>query len=706
MSRTKLRTLSRQRLQTASNLDNRFLLTSSAGLARTRLRSAASNSNPEIADHLMGFIEHQRGALGQHSRDIQRLQSDIKTMGKMLVEERSKSAQYSQMCALAEKELEVVRQQAQEAAVPLPALPPVSQTPPVIKKLTQENFLLKTDLDNLQHQLALMSRESEDLHRLLDQAKRAPPEHLSISLPPLTDLTKRVEDYEQMVSELQRQVVWVNGENSRLGVALVERENRIRELEGKLNNVAGETTGKNETIERLNVDAANRRLEIDKRQKEIKELKEQVGYLQQIVDKSPYQLRINSSSEEELKRKIAHFKSEAIIIAEKYQTMMKDRNSLEERVRFYQLAHENVLSEMEALKKQHLEEKAKLKGKIENLRQDIKGQYISVKELETELQKKGKGFEQLGLALKLKQELVLRFTDENTKLKAEEEKLREELKNCEPAITAAKAEVSRLEEQLTQSEILTADYEQLRYQNEKLKHNAAALDKEIATLKKTVDSYKEKIDTLEGELSRERNISKNWKAGLLDMKKEVMDAKALKATCHQLQDALAQAEEDKRSLKAQCSKKEQELYEVQASMTELRHSIDHQHNVNAQLKEQVESLNTRLQTKLPKRQEIEAKLTLLHTKEEEVKAAIARTVNATKAIESDLCCIVCLQVVEDAVLCIPCGHFYCSKCREGYHPYCQQCGQGKKVKATMKISVLDEIAGKVHYRKKVMSRVQ
>lgn len=709
MSRANLdirKAISRTRTQTAASAaENRFLLTSSAGLARL---SSATTSDPEVAGQLLEVIENQRGVLGQQADDMKKLQSDISTMGKMLVEERSKSAQYSQMCSLAEKELETIKQRVQESPLPAsaPALLLVPETPPAVKKLSQENFLLKTDLDNLQHQLTLLSRENEDLHRLLEKVKRGQHlEQLSAAATHAAELETRVEEYEDMIAELQKQVVWVNGENSRLGLVLVDRESRLRDLEAKLSIATTESIQTKEAIERLNVEAANRRYELDKRSREIKELKEQVGYLQQISDKSPFQLKLHTSNEEDLKRKITNFKSETLVIADKYQTLLRDRGALEERVRFFQLNYDKVLNEMEILSKEHSDEKAKLSSDLEALRQEMKGQFMNVQELETELKKKGKGYEQLGALLKLKQDSIQQLTTESVQLKAEWEAMREELNKAQPTVQAAQKAVARMEEELTQSEIMTADYEQMRQESEKIKHAAFALEKEIVSLKKDLETSQARTAALETDLSQEKNINKNWEAGLLDMKKEVMDAKALKATCHELQDALSQTEEDARSLKAQYTKKVSELDEACGTISELRHSIDHQHQVNTTLKEQVDEVNAQLLLKLPDRLEIEAKLALLHSKEEEVKTAIGRTVNATKAIEGDLCCIVCLQVVEDAVVCIPCGHFYCKKCREGYHPHCQLCGQGKKVKATMKIPALDEIAGKIRYRKKIVSRL-
>lgn len=127
-----------------------------------------------------------------------------------------------------------------------------------------------------------------------------------------------------------------------------------------------------------------------------------------------------------------------------------------------------------------------------------------------------------------------------------------------------------------------------------------------------------------------------------------------------------------------------------------------QYRANGELRETIMKLNQQLDAKYPEIKEIQSQLANLQRREEELKSAFMRINNATRAIESDLCCIVCLSTVEDALVCVPCGHFYCKRCREGYHPHCMQCGLGKKVKTTFKISIIDDIASKIRYKRKTI----
>ena len=138
-------------------------------------------------------------------------------------------------------------------------------------------------------------------------------------------------------------------------------------------------------------------------------------------------------------------------------------------------------------------------------------------------------------------------------------------------------------------------------------------------------------------------------------------------------------------------------------ISDLRRTIDHQYRTNSELKETISKLKDQLEAKYPEIREIQEQLAHLQKREEELKSALIRINNATRAIESDLCCIVCMSTVDDAVVCVPCGHFYCKRCREGYHPNCQQCGFGKKVRTTLKINVLDDIASKARYKRKILS---
>ena len=153
-----LRTLHRTRTQISSSSSNDSKLQLKTGLSRSFFQSSPLSKRskdaeiPEITQ-LLDIIENQRSSLEERAAIISRLQSDINALGKMLVEERSKAAQYSHMCVMAEKELEEVRTKAVGEPLTISQLmqpqlpPPVLETPPVEKKLAQENFILKTDLE-------------------------------------------------------------------------------------------------------------------------------------------------------------------------------------------------------------------------------------------------------------------------------------------------------------------------------------------------------------------------------------------------------------------------------------------------------------------------------------------------------------------------------------------------------------------------------
>ena len=118
-----------------------------------QIRSKGEEQTFTDINQLLDIIENQRAGLEQRAEIIKQLQSDVGAMGKLLVEERSKAAQYQQMYVLTEKELDDFRDKMSQATTQPQSQPP--ESPKIDKKLAQENFILKTDLDNMQHQLSL-----------------------------------------------------------------------------------------------------------------------------------------------------------------------------------------------------------------------------------------------------------------------------------------------------------------------------------------------------------------------------------------------------------------------------------------------------------------------------------------------------------------------------------------------------------------------
>ena len=65
-------------------------------------------------------------------------------------------------------------------------------------------------------------------------------------------------------------------------------------------------------------------------------------------------------------------------------------------------------------------------------------------------------------------------------------------------------------------------------------------------------------------------------------------------------------------------------------------------------------------------------------------------------MEVQLSCHKCLELCEDPITCVPCGHHYCKKCTEGYaNDKCKECK--RDIDFLFKNEVLNELIVKTRY---------
>lgn len=137
---------------------------------------------------------------------------------------------------------------------------------------------------------------------------------------------------------------------------------------------------------------------------------------------------------------------------------------------------------------------------------------------------------------------------------------------------------------------------------------------------------------------------------------------------------------------------------------------------------EIETLNKRLQdaqrevdaaqanadsiaaTAQAEREAMKARLGRLGKQETELQNATAKLLYAEEAMERELTCMACLNVFEEPVTCIPCGHVYCAKCTDGYEPECQTCDETPTT--VVPNERLETLGGKVIFIKKAVAALK
>lgn len=98
------------------------------------------------------------------------------------------------------------------------------------------------------------------------------------------------------------------------------------------------------------------------------------------------------------------------------------------------------------------------------------------------------------------------------------------------------------------------------------------------------------------------------------------------------------------------------------------------------------------------------RLELLARQEGEVQVATAKLLNAEEAMERELTCMACLEVFDNPVTLIPCGHIFCSGCETAYRPSCEECGTATE--RVVPDSRLETLGGKCSFIKQEIAALK
>jgi chromosome segregation ATPase len=102
--------------------------------------------------------------------------------------------------------------------------------------------------------------------------------------------------------------------------------------------------------------------------------------------------------------------------------------------------------------------------------------------------------------------------------------------------------------------------------------------------------------------------------------------------------------------------------------------------------------------------EMEARLAVLKRQELELRGTVEKLEVANESLESELCCPVCLNLLENSLLAYPCSHSYCSHCAPPLNAACIVCDA--KVVRYLKCKLLDQLSAKITYKRQALSALR
>jgi chromosome segregation ATPase len=113
------------------------------------------------------------------------------------------------------------------------------------------------------------------------------------------------------------------------------------------------------------------------------------------------------------------------------------------------------------------------------------------------------------------------------------------------------------------------------------------------------------------------------------------------------------------------------------------------YQLNLELLKNIEKLKKELEYFRPSTEQLMLQLKQMREKERVFKVNIEKVNTSMGCISELVKCNLCSKFVKDAVLCIPCGHHYCKKCKKGYRDECLKC---KGVRSILRLESLSRVS--------------
>lgn len=234
----------------------------------------------------------------------------------------------------------------------------------------------------------------------------------------------------------------------------------------------------------------------------------------------------------------------------------------------------------------------------------------------------------------------------------------------------------------------------LRKANELL-GSSSGREEIIKSLRNTISILETKLESFQSELNRNRENEKLLyeKAQQFTALESQYDIK-----CQEVS-SLRKSNTDQVS---SIQKMKNDLESLSSKLARLQSSYDLAQDSNIEFQNQIKKLQDEIQQiKRAKNDELEKKLA---DKSKTISEGIEKISKAIESIENNLHCMNCFDTLDSAIVCVPCGHWYCMKCTRGYESECSQCSMA--VEQTVKVVLVDEMVSKLSYSKETLGHIR
>ena len=289
------------------------------------------------------------------------------------------------------------------------------------------------------------------------------------------------------------------------------------------------------------------------------------------------------------------------------------------------------------------------------------------------------------------------------------------------------AEISELKGNISQ---LTAKNSELLHQNALLSDQNSLLSQQIAQISSEFSQKESKISELHQNLSlfkenqlQDSNLKiklKACEASLdelgLKLHKERAEKKQLleelsrlsgksgdlegelKAKVMEYRAKVAFLEMELAGEKEKVEKGERKVEETGRMLQELTREKD-------RLQDELTASTTDMSTIGPLKIQLQLQAQQVRAVREELERGVELLDTATESLEGNTTCFACLELLKEAVMCLPCGHVFCQQCKERSKG-CKECGPTKMVSSVIRVGLIDTISGKVSYSRQVVNSMR
>jgi len=562
---------------------------------------------------------------------------------------------------------------------------------------TAQTNKLEFRAKELQNQLAKSQANADNLQTLLTQTQNKL-ELVFSQLETLQHQEKSKQSLEKEHSRLKettetqkRKIEFLNSELTKLKSSLLTTELKYSKLQEENSSL------KQKHEEQLQLKANELRAQIHRMSNEIailsKEKNDALDKLERAykatqssesnskfstqLETIKYQLETQIQAKEELKIQVKTQKTQiedlntqlkiALDAKQQFETKIQKLEELKGEVKTQKTQNEELNMQLNIAldAKQQLEEQTKQLNTVLTLKQQLE---VKLHQLEEQTKTQTN---QLSTALALKQQLKQDLEEHKHYLSKSTFKVQKLEQTIEELNQRLSFSQNKLEVQKLHSEVsVVSSQNQCQAQHEKELHN------QIDKLKVMNSKLRENLRTLETKPKPKKNSQ-------VQTENKHSDKKALIA---QLQIEVAHLKQLKHNLKTE--------------LNSLKEASLHTKNQKKVLEVQLCEVSNIL--KRTDRLALQEKEEVLLAREKVLRTTANKLKHVVKSLETELSCMQCFNLIENAAIGLPCGHITCYKCTSNHK--CVQCSQ--PILNYIPIPVLSDISSKVNYQLQVVSSVK